>query len=146
MTLTTVGAHFLVKNFDIKVVVSDLAKKASFDNKEKRHTEFLKDFSYSSIGDIPLSASKQSSQPSGNKLEKTFTLEFRVARKKADAKALVEALKSKGIDAFFTPIQKGPEVVFRIRRGIFAAKDLALKASKDLARAQGVKTRVVSLN
>lgn len=75
----------------------------------------------------------------------SFTLEFDVFHDRDDAEKLIDELRLKGIEAYFTPLSRDGRVVYRVRRGVFPTRkeaDHAVFAVKDLG---GPPAKVVKL-
>ena len=75
----------------------------------------------------------------------SFTLEFDVFRDRENAEKLIDDLRQKGIDAYFTPLSRAGHVVFRVRRGIYPSRKEAEKASVAMNGLGGPPAKIVKL-
>lgn len=96
---------------------------------------------YSAIGDAPAATQ----EPVNLAPLDQYTLELGVAQDQNEAMTKILQLEKMGIRAFYTPLQNGGRVIYRIRKGIYgdltkAQQDLAyLQKEKRVANAQVVK-------
>jgi|GEM_PF-6159365 len=100
---------------------------------------------YATVGTAPLDFGAGSLEDQKEFSSESYTLEIKIAYNRLEAEREVASLASRGIDAYYTPLQRGPQVVYRIRRGIFPDESLAAKASASLHAEKGLPTKVVRL-
>lgn len=109
---------------------------------------------YRSVGTTPASPqhphANQSQSANGDQSNaamalESYTLEIKLTHSRGEAEREVASLNARGIDAYYTPLQRGPQVVYRVRRGIFPDESLAARASAILQTEKGLKTKVVRL-
>lgn len=98
-------------------------------------------FFYQSVGATP----QEPESPKKPKNLKSYTLEIKVVDNQQDAIRTIEMLASKGIEAFYTPLQQGGRVIYRIRKGIYPKPSLARKAAKELKNKAKVSSKVTLL-
>lgn len=75
----------------------------------------------------------------------TYTLEIKVTKSKAEAEKLIDDLSAHGIEAYYTPLSRQGQVVYRVRRGVFPSQKAASRASLALKEQHQIATRVVKL-
>ncbi|NRA64719.1 MAG: SPOR domain-containing protein [Pseudobacteriovorax sp.] len=74
---------------------------------------------YDTIGQTPLPPNEGRVEP----LEpQKFTIEIQVFRSEKKAQRLVTRLKDKGIESFYTPLNREGTVIYRVRSGIFTSQ------------------------
>jgi cell division septation protein DedD len=71
-----------------------------------------------------------------------YTIEFKVLSDRTQAEQLVKQLNAKGIEAFYTPLNRGGQVVFRVRYGIFGTAESAKKERQRLSTQWSAATRI----
>ncbi len=74
-----------------------------------------------------------------------FTLEFQVFRDRSKAENMVKHLIEQGVQAYYTPLQRQEEIIYRVRRGVFESKNLASKAAASLRKQKNLSARVIRL-
>lgn len=74
-----------------------------------------------------------------------FTLEIKVTETREDAEQLIDSLRKKGVDAYYTPIAVRGRVQYRVRYGIYTDPKIADDASKKIDQAFNVKNKVIKL-
>ena len=104
-----------------------------------------KPFFYKSLGTAPLDFGNDIAEDAKEFSNESYTLEIKIAYTRKEAEREVASLSARGIDAYYTPLQRGPQVVYRIRRGIFPDESLASKASTALRVEKGLATKIVRL-
>ncbi len=97
---------------------------------------------YKTIGQAP---SLEKASPQRRPDAATFTLEIKVAERRDEAEKVIDMLKELGIKAYYTPLNRGGKVVYRIRHGIFTSAKKAHKASTHLRVKKQVANRVSKL-
>jgi hypothetical protein len=98
---------------------------------------------YSSIGEIEIKENKISStepEPS-----QRYTLEFKTVKTQREAIDLVDHLTHRGLDGYYTPIQKNGVLIFLVRQGIYNLRQDAQKAAKKLLVQDKIHMRVAKL-
>ena len=100
---------------------------------------------YSSLGTAPQDFGADAMEDQKDFSSESYTLEIKIVFNRLEAEREVAGLTARGIDAYYTPLQRGPQVVYRIRRGIFPDESLAAKASASLRAEKGLVTKVVRL-
>jgi hypothetical protein len=75
----------------------------------------------------------------------TFTLEIKVAEQKKEAEKIIDMLSGMGVKAYYTPLNRGGKIVYRVRHGIFTSAAKAKKASAKLRRSNQVDSTVNKL-
>lgn len=68
-----------------------------------------------------------------NIAEQAYTVAWATALTQQEADELVEHLKSNGISGYVTPTQKGQDVLYHVRSGLFLTEGDAKKALENLA-------------
>jgi hypothetical protein len=79
----------------------------------------------------------------GQKL--SYTLEIKVTRDRNEAETLIDVLAKDGVEAYFTPLSRQGQVVYRVRRGVFPTQRAAAAAQLALKEEHKLATRVVKL-
>ena len=74
-----------------------------------------------------------------------YTLEIKVTETRAEAEQLVDTLREKGVDAYYTPIAVKGRVQYRVRFGIFNDQDNAHAESQKIIQAHNVPNKVIKL-
>lgn len=95
---------------------------------------------YESIGHAPAGFGQIES---GGKL--SFTLEVDLTDKREEAERLIDTLKERGVDAYYTPLSRAGKVVYRVRHGIYPSREEAQTAQLTLKDQHKVATKVVKL-
>ena len=78
-------------------------------------------------------------QPAG------FTVELGAFLHQAEAEKLLDRLKAKGIDTYYTPLSDGGRIVYRVRKGLFPDAASAEADAGNIAKALGKHPEVVKL-
>ncbi len=94
---------------------------------------------YNEIGTSPINDHSQISQK-----KKLYTIEISATKEKTEAQTLIEELKAKGINSYYTTFQRLGVVYFRVRTGIYPKKKLAEKA-KLLLESKEIKGYITQL-
>jgi cell division septation protein DedD len=74
-----------------------------------------------------------------------YTAQLLITRSEEEAKKTVLTLSKQGISAFYTPVNRKGEVIYRVRSGIYLSEDQAKAHSEDLARNYKLKATVRAL-
>ena len=98
---------------------------------------------YSSIGDIEIKESKV--LPVDIKDSHRYTLEFKAVKTQKEAIDLVDHLTHRGLDGYYTPIQKNGELIFLVRQGIYNLRKDAQNVANKLLVQDKIKMRVAKL-
>lgn len=102
-------------------------------------------FSYEILGDAPLFSPPQNSPAATPGEGSTYTIEIAAPTQQSAADALLDRLKTKGIDAYYTPLFDGGRVVYRVRHGIYQAERDAAKAALTLSQRAEMPAKAVKL-
>jgi len=121
---------------------NNLASRTNQSHAVSAHNEPL---FYSSIGTAPIDFAADAAEDQRGFSSESYTLEIKIAYSRNEAEQIVSSLTTRGIDAYYTPLQRGPQVVYRIRRGIFPDESLAARAAASLRTESGLVTKVVRL-
>lgn len=98
---------------------------------------------YKTIGQAPdLSTLSQGTKAV---LQNTYTLEIKVANSRGEAEKIIDQLQRQGIKAYFTPLNRGGQIVYRVRYGIYKTQSAADKASIGLRASKQISNRVSKL-
>ena len=92
-------------------------------------------FFYESIGTAPNAAPDTEPAATGVPSD-LFTIELMVFDQRDLAESTVASMQAQGLDAYYTPLNHGGRVVYRVRRGLYPTQDEAQKAALAL-RQQG---------
>lgn len=65
-----------------------------------------------------------------------YAVELGIARDQSTAEERIEWLSNQGVTAYYTPLQDGPTVVYRVRSGVFASRAEAEAAADGLRNLQ----------
>lgn len=74
-----------------------------------------------------------------------YTAQILVTRSEKEAKRTIISLSKQGISAFYTPFNRGGEVVYRVRSGMYMTIKEAKAHSEQLSRNYKLKTSVKAL-
>jgi SPOR domain len=77
--------------------------------------------------------------------EELYTIELGVSERKEEAESMVAAMQAQGVDAFYTPLNHGGHVIYRIRRGLYRSREDADQAAIALRQKGQGEAAVVSL-
>lgn len=109
-------------------------------NQSQAETTDSEPFFYKSIGQTkPVNQIKQT------QLGRRYTLEVKVAKTKVEAEKIIDMLGKMGLKAYYTPLNRGGTIVYRVRSGIYKNKKLAEKASIELRSKKQLANRVIQL-
>lgn len=75
----------------------------------------------------------------------SYTLEVDLADERQEAERLIDTLKERGIDAYYTPLSRAGRIVYRVRHGIYPSREEAHAAQVALKNERRLATRVVKL-
>ena len=95
---------------------------------------------YSEIGTTPRMTN--TSRHSETNVVKKYTVEILVTKSKKTAEDTIKKLAKKNIDAFYIPLQNGPEVIYRVRVGLFQSKKQAEKVANNINKKSGLNTTI----
>ena len=98
-------------------------------------------FFYHTIGKYNAPSLKNNSP----KLKSRYTLEFDIKDSQERALKKIDELASKGITAYYTPLNNNGKVIYRIRKGFFLDKAEAQTIAEKLEFSQQVKTKIIKL-
>ena len=130
--------HFLQEQQNDKT----LSGESQLSDKKSGDSEFF----YQVIGNIPeFSQKNQIASNANDQFQDKFTLEVDVSPTQGEAELLLDTLRKDGVVAYYTPIQMGDKVVYRVRKGVFANKKLAAAAQSNMASKHGIKSKIVKL-
>ena len=82
------------------------------------------------------------SKHSETNVVKKYTVEILVTKSKKTAEDTIKKLAKKNIDAFYIPLQNGPEVIYRVRVGLFQSKKQAEKVANNINKKSGLNTTI----
>jgi hypothetical protein len=105
-------------------------------------------FFYGAIGGgdegelVAAPAAAEAGKPEGRV---SYTLELLVTTDRAEAEALIDQLKAKGVEAYYTPLSRAGRVVYRVRRGMFTNRKDADRAAGQLKLAAAHDAKVIKL-
>lgn len=104
------------------------------------------EFFYQVIGNIPEFNTRKNLvfDSEASKIEK-FTLEVDVSKTQGEAELLLDSLSKDGVVAYYTPLQLGDKIIYRVRKGVYPTKKLAIAARANMASKHGIKSKVVKL-
>lgn len=103
-------------------------------------------FFYKSIGNAPDAApGPETAQATTPPMRVTYTLELKVAATRDEAESMIDDLEARGIEAYYTPLSRQGQVVYRVRRGVFPDQKAAGRAAVALKEDHQIGARVVKL-
>lgn len=73
-----------------------------------------------------------------------YTIELGAVKERGRAEDIVKQLHQQGIEAFYTPLNRQGQVIYRIRTGVFTRKDQAQGEAQRLRAQHQLETRVLS--
>jgi len=71
-----------------------------------------------------------------------YTIELGVVKDRIRAENAIRQLHEKGVEAFFTPINRQGEVIYRIRTGVYSEQELAQRDAKKIQTQHQIESRV----
>lgn len=74
-----------------------------------------------------------------------YTIEIKVTETRQEAEQLIDSLREKGVDAYYTPIAVRGRVQYRVRYGIYSDSKSAQAASRKIDQGFSVKNKVIKL-
>lgn len=74
-----------------------------------------------------------------------YTAEIFVTRHEDKAKEFVISLHQKGINAFYTPLNRGGDVIFRVRSGIYPSQKQAEDYIDTLAKGFAIRAKLATM-
>ncbi len=110
------------------------------DSKEKPDALF-----YKRLGTSPIVNNENSKKQSQSGPGDGYTLEIKVTETRSEAEQLIDTLREKGVDAYYTPIAVKGRVQYRVRFGIYNNPDNALAESQKIIQAHNVPNKVIKL-
>ena len=75
-----------------------------------------------------------------------YTLDISTVLTKEAANRSLKRLARKGVQAYYTPIEKDGKVIYKIRTGIYYSEELAKEMSEKLLISNQIKVKPVNLN
>ena len=102
-------------------------------------------FFYKTIGNIPDEYEIRTKKKDLKKKQNFYTLEIRKFHKQNAAEAHLDGLKEKGIEAYYSPLRMGSQVLFRVRKGYFSSKKLASLQQKSLKKKYNIDAKIILL-
>ncbi len=100
---------------------------------------------YNNIGKIPKNFRKPKKSEISILKQRPYTVEFAVTKSKDKADQLLTHLAKKGIHAYYTPVERGGMVYYRVRKGIFVSKKDAQSYAIKMKTASRLKTKIIRL-
>ena len=110
--------------------------------KQRPTTKPAEKLPYSSIGQYTY---KDLQQDLTNNDNTQFSIELNRTKKEKEAQTLVKSLEKKGIKAYYTPVNVGSGVLFRVRQGLYASKKEARKEAQRIQKATSFEGKIVTL-
>ena len=95
---------------------------------------------YKQIGTSPIAPAQQQR----NVTQKLYSIELASTKNKTAAENLVQELKKKGVDAFYSPFHKEGRVRFRIRTGLYRSSKVAKRQQNKIEKLN-IKSKIVRL-
>ncbi len=74
-----------------------------------------------------------------------YTVAIKVTSSRSEAEELVKALRSRNIEAYFTPMQRQGRVIYHVRSGVFPSEQGATRLAADLQKANYDQAKAVKL-
>ena len=132
-----------ITSLTIAITALILSGETSVENLNSKVTNQLSTVFYKTIGQAPdLTTLNQGTK----KLpQNSFTLEIQVAQKREEAEKIIDRLQAQGIRAYYTPLNRGGQIVYRVRYGIYKTQAEADKASISLRATKQLPNRVSKL-
>ncbi len=116
-----------------------ISKKIKLNQMVKKNPAYEKIF-YAEIGSTPREEVPQNRD--ANQVSKKYTVEVLTTRSETEAKAVIQKLAKHGVEGFYIPLQNGPEVIYRVRVGLFKSQKNAAKVASKIKKASGLKTNI----
>lgn len=95
---------------------------------------------YKQIGTSPIAPAEQQKKIT----QKLYSIELASTKNKTAAESLVQELKKKGIDAFYSPFHKEGHVRFRVRTGLYRSSKVAKRYQNKIGKLN-IKSKIVRL-
>ena len=142
LTIIAAGVVFLTYEGNNHVAVNQKeSSAASSTNTDKPGSLFYKRLGTSPIVNNEINVNK----PNAKGPSDGFTLEIKVTETREEAEQLIDSLREKGMDAYYTPIAIRGRVQYRVRYGIYNDPKKAAADSKKITQAYDVKNKVIKL-
>lgn len=100
---------------------------------------------YKRLGTSPIVNNENSKKQTQSGPGDGYTLEIKVTETRSEAEQLIDTLREKGVDAYYTPIAVKGRVQYRVRFGIYNNPDNALAESQKIIQAHNVPNKVIKL-
>ncbi len=110
------------------------------DSKKKPDTLF-----YRRLGTSPIVNNESSRKHTQNGPGDGYTLEIKVTETREAAEQLIDTLREKGVDAYYTPIAVKGRVQYRVRFGIYNNQENAHSESQKIIQAYNLPNKVIKL-
>lgn len=133
---------FLGAIFGASLALVRLGSRPEGEPREQAHSQDASEVFYHRLGAAPLGYADGGAKTG---TPQSYTLEIQLKNRSDEAEALIDELKSKGVDAYYTPLARGGQVVYRVRHGVYNDAELAKAAQAQLFQLNKVPSRVVKL-
>ncbi len=100
---------------------------------------------YKTVGDAPKRTVEEGLKKSASMPQKRFTLELEVTNNQTKADIILDNLQERGIEAYYTPIQKAGKVYYHIRQGLFSDRLRASKEAKKVLNKRNIEAKIIAL-
>ena len=74
-----------------------------------------------------------------------FTVEIKIAESRQEAEQVIELLRERSVEAYYTPLNQSGRIVYRVRLGVFSKRLVAEQVAAKLRLEQKVAARVTTL-
>lgn len=140
------AAWWLMKDSGDAAKVAAEAAQAKADQASAPAAEGEDGFFYNAIGTLPDDETAAATPKSASGPAKSsYTLEVLMTEDRQQAEDLIETLRDKGIDAYYTPLSRAGHVLYRVRRGIYTSRRDADNAALAFRQAAARDAKVVKL-
>jgi hypothetical protein len=140
ITIIGFGVYYLTLDNELAPTSKQSKTAQSQNSKEKPDTLF-----YKRLGTSPIVNSEGTKKSTQTGPGDGYTLEIKVTETRSEAEQLIDTLREKGIDAYYTPIAVKGRVQYRVRFGIYNDAANAQAESKKIIQAHNVSNKVIKL-
>ncbi len=134
------GIFYLTTEDDSAPPANQAKSAQNSDSKEKPDALF-----YKRLGTSPVVNNENSKKKTQNGPGDGYTLEIKVTETRGEAEQLIDTLREKGVDAYYTPIAVKGRVQYRVRFGIYNNQENAQMESQKIIQAHNVPNKVIKL-
>jgi len=143
--ITIVGLGVFYLTLDEETAPTSKLSKSAQSTSNQGHPETL---FYKRLGTSPIINNNNGNEKKSvqNGPGDGYTLEIKVLETRSEAEQLIDTLREKGVDAYYTPIAVKGRVQYRVRFGIYNNFENAQSQSRKIIQAHNVPNKVIKLH